>query len=257
MNDALTLDIDDIQIIVHKTEEENFFFHNSKRAFDGFAMITEGRGYATDADGKRYAISKGDMIIVNKSDSYSISLEGGGSYVVSGLSLDLDKKMLPFVHRCTYGQYKRIIDICQKWQSRERDSYAACRIGLLQFYLEVVQNVAQQDGAEDYITRAISYVHENFKRNFSGKEIAEYCSVSLSYLRSKFLKQTGKTIVGYRDSLRIAAAKEMLESRYFTVTEIASELGYCDVYHFSKVFSAYVGCSPTEYAATYYHKNLF
>jgi len=71
--------------------------------------------------------------------------------------------------------------------------------------------------------------------------------VSMSYLRTRFLKQTGQTIGKYRDSLRIAAAKEMLESKYFTVTEIANELGYCDVYHFSKVFSTYVGMSPTKW----------
>ena len=256
MKDGLILDIEDIQIIVHKIEEENFFFHNPKRAFDGFAMITSGRGYAADAEGKRYPISEGDVIILNKNDRYSIALEGVGSYVVSGLTLKLDKKMLPFVHRCTYEQYKRLIDICKKWQSRSRDSYAACRIGLLQFYLELVQNAVNEERDEDYVTRAISYLHRNFKSNFSGKDIASYCSVSISYLRSQFLKQTGKTIVGYRDSLRIAAAKEMLESKYFTVTEIAAELGYCDVYHFSKAFSAYVGCPPSEYAPSRFHKNL-
>ena len=256
MNNGLVLDIDDIQIIVRKIEEDNFFFHNSKRAFDGFAMITSGRGYAIDAVGKRYAVSEGDAIILNKDDSYSIALEGGSSYVTSGLSLNLDKKMLPFIHRCTYGQYKSIIDICKKWQSRSQDSYAACRIGLLQFYLEVIQNVTKQKGEEDYITRAISYIHENFKRNFSGQDVAGYCSVSLSYLRSEFLKHTGKTINGYRDSLRIEAAKEMLASKYFTVTKIAAELGYCDVYHFSKAFSARVGCPPSEYAATNSNKKV-
>ena len=131
MNDGLILDIEDIQIIVHKIEEENFFFYNPKRAFDGFAMITSGRGYAIDADGKRYTISEGDMLFLNKDDRYSIGFDGVGSYVASGLSLRLDKNLLPFIHRCTDGQYKRIIDICAKWQSRSRDSYAVCRIGLL------------------------------------------------------------------------------------------------------------------------------
>jgi len=55
------------------------------------------------------------------------------------------------------------------------------------------------------------------------------------------------TVGKYRESLRIASAKEMLESGYFTVTEIATQLGFCDVYHFSKVFSACVGCSPTSW----------
>ena len=256
MNDGLVLDIEDIQIIVHKIEEENFFFHNPKRAFDGFAMITSGRGYAIDSEGKRYSVSEGDVLFLNKNDRYSIGFEGVGSYVASGLSLKLDKGLLPFIHRCTDGQYKRIMDICIKWQSRSRDSYAVCRIGLLQFYLEVVQSLTKTEREEDYITRAIAYVHKNFKRNFSGKDIAAYCSVSISYLRSKFLERTGKTIVGYRDSLRIAAAKEMLESKYFKVTEIAYELGYCDVYHFSKTFAASVGCPPSEYAAGHSRENM-
>ena len=61
------------------------------------------------------------------------------------------------------------------------------------------------------------------------------------------MKQTGMTVLQYRDSLRIAAAKEMLESGYFTASEIASELGYCDVYHFSKSFANQVGLSPRKW----------
>ena len=203
----------------------------------------------------KLVISKGDMIIVNKGDRYSISFDSTVSYVTSAFSLNLDKRMLPFVFKCTDGQYKRIIDICKKWQTRSWDSFTVCRIGLMQFYLEIIQNSTKSELDEDFIMKAISYVHKNFKRNFSGKEISGYCSVSLSYLRSKFSEHTGKSIGRYRDSLRIAAAKEMLESGCFSVTEIAVELGYCDVYHFSKIFTAYEGCSPTQYGKTHVGKN--
>ncbi|MBQ2284398.1 MAG: helix-turn-helix transcriptional regulator [Clostridia bacterium] len=247
MNDRLVLDIEDIQIIVHKTEDANFIFNNPKRLFDGFVMITSGVGYAINADDKKYNISAGDIIFANKNDKYSIAFEGVGSYVASGLTLNADKKILPFIHRCTEGQYKKIKDICKKWQSRSWDSYAACRIGLMDFYLEIIQDCTKKKPDDDYVSKAISYIHKNFKSNFSGNEIAKYCSVSISYLRSRFLNQTGQTIGRYRDSLRIAAAKEMLESGYFTITEIASELGYCDVYHFSKSFTNQVGFSPTKW----------
>ena len=153
------------------------------------------------------------------------------------------------MHKCNKEQYKKIIDICKKWQSRSWDSYAACRIGLLEFYLEIIQNSTESEPEDNFVLKAISYIHKNFKTNFSGKDISDYCSVSISYLRSSFLKHTGQTIVEYRDGLRIAAAKEMLESKYFTVTEIAAELGYCDIYHFSKVFKASVGCSPVNFKA--------
>ena len=64
---------------------------------------------------------------------------------------------------------------------------------------------------------------------------------------NKVFKANRADEISYRDNLRIIAAKEMLESGIFSATEIAAELGYCDIYHFSKVFKKYVGVSPTEY----------
>ena len=186
MNDGLILDIEDIQIIVSKREESNFVFNNPKREFDGFVLITSGNGYVTDSKGKVYTISEGDMIFVNKNDRYSIGFDGVGSYVASGLSLNTDKKLLPFVHKCNKEQYKKIIDICKKWQSRSWDSYAACRIGLLEFYLEIIQNSTESEPEDNFVLKAISYIHKNFKTNFSGKDISDYCSVSISYLRSAY-----------------------------------------------------------------------
>ena len=55
------------------------------------------------------------------------------------------------------------------------------------------------------------------------------------------------TITQYRDNLRINVAKELLESGHFSVTEISIELGYCDIYHFSKIFKQIVGISPQKY----------
>lgn len=247
MNERLELDIDSIHIIVHKNEEANFRFHTLAREHDGFTMITNGEAFATDANGKRYKLCKGDALILSKGDCYTIESETEFSYVTSGIIVNTDKTLLPVVHKCTERQQKNIIELNSHWQSRLWDSYSICKIGLLKFYMEVIKENLEKKNVDTDIAKAIEYIHDNFKTNFTGKELSEYCSVSMSYLRTRFLKQTGQTIGKYRDSLRIAAAKEMLESKYFTVTEIANELGYCDVYHFSKVFSTYVGMSPTKW----------
>lgn len=247
MNEDLQLDITDIQIIAHKTEEENFRFFNPKRGFDGFVMLTEGNGFVTDKKEKRHKFSCGDILILSKGDRYLLEFEEPCSYVTSGLTLCINKKKLPFIYKCKERQIKEIMNICNIWQSRSWSSYQRCRIMLMNFYLELIESAVGQDNVDGDILHAITFIHENFKRNFSGEEIAEYSSLSLSYLRAKFLKQTGMTIVAYRDSLRIAAAKEMLESRYFTIKEIALELGYCDVYHFYKAFSSNVGISPAKW----------
>ncbi len=247
MDNILILDISDIQIIAHKTEDTDFRFFNPQRPYDGLIMITSGNGYAIDGNGKKYAVTVGDIIIANKDDRYSIELDAPCSYVTSGFSLNTDKSLLPFIYKSTETQSKRLKDVCKIWQSRSRYSYAFCRIGLLQLYMDIVQSTSILETENSFIDKAISYIHKNFKTNFSGADIAAYCSVSLSHLRSQFLRQTGKTVLEYRNSLRISAAKEMLESKYYSVAEIAAELGYCDVYHFSKSFSSSVGCAPSRW----------
>ena len=54
MTDDFRLDITDIGIIVHKTEEAGFRFFNRKRSFDGFVMLTDGSGFVTDKNGNKY-----------------------------------------------------------------------------------------------------------------------------------------------------------------------------------------------------------
>ena len=71
--------------------------------------------------------------------------------------------------------------------------------------------------------------------------------MSLSGIRAKFAKQVGSTIGEYRDKLRITVAQEMLESRFFAIADLAAELGYCDIDHFSKVFKAHLGYPPSKH----------
>lgn len=247
MEKAFELDITDIQIIVHKSEVNNFVFENPKREFDGFVLITSGNGTVKDALGNAFAIEKGDVLLMNEGDKYSLHFDSPCSYVTSGLTLVTDKGLIPFIHKCGKREFEEMINVCSIWQAHAWDSYTRCRVKLMNLYMDIIsQNSLCQNEDRD-VEKALRYIHSNFKSNFSGTSLASYCSVSLSYLRGKFLKQTGHTVLEYRDMLRILAAKEMLESGLFSVTEIAAELGYCDVYHFSKVFKAQAGCPPTEW----------
>lgn len=247
MNNKLEMDVRDIKIIIHKSEKGGFYFENKSRAFDGFVMITSGEGRAVDASGRSHSVSCGDMIIVNEGDSYIIEFDEDCSYVTSGLTLVTDKSRLPFIYKCSEQQRHKVMDLCRCWQSRSWESEAVSRVGLMELYLQIIRSNPVSEDADSDISKALEFIHRNFRRNFSGAELAEHCSVSLSYLRAKFLRTTGKTVVQYRDMLRMASAKEMLESGICSISEIAAELGYCDVYHFSKTFSAQVGVSPTRW----------
>jgi len=47
--------------------------------------------------------------------------------------------------------------------------------------------------------------------------------------------------------LRLQKAKELLAVNVQSITDIAAETGFEDIYHFNKMFRKYEKCSPTAY----------
>ena len=79
-------------------------------------------------------------------------------------------------------------------------------------------------------------------------DIAHRCGVSESYFRRLFREYSGENPVDFRQRHRIEKAKQMLLSDdMLTVGEIAQELHFSDIYHFSKTFKRFAGISPTAF----------
>ena len=79
-------------------------------------------------------------------------------------------------------------------------------------------------------------------------DIAAECGVSECYFRKLFQEYSGESPVSFRQRHRIERAKQLLLSEEkFTVGEIARELGFSDVYHFSKTFKKHCGVSPLNF----------
>ena len=84
--------------------------------------------------------------------------------------------------------------------------------------------------------------------NLSIADIAAECGVSECYFRKLFQEYSGESPVRFRQRHRIERAKQLLLSEEkFAVSEIARELGFSDVYHFSKVFKKHCGISPLNF----------
>lgn len=79
-------------------------------------------------------------------------------------------------------------------------------------------------------------------------DIAEICGVSECYFRKLFKEYSGESPMDFRQHYRIEKAKQLLLSdEGLSVSEIAEELNFSDIYHFSKTFKKLTNMSPTQF----------
>lgn len=122
--------------------------------------------------------------------------------------------------------YKLLALICKKQKKHlARDKYACIRTGI---------QLLEQDS------------------DLSLSQIAAKCGVSDCYFRRLFRQYSGESPIEFRQRLRIERAKQLLLSdEQYTVSEVAQELGFSDVYHFSKTFKNYCGVSPKKFMQSF------
>ena len=254
MESCPDLNIDTIYTVIYKEELPYFRFDNPGRDWDGFVLFTDGAARFTLAGQESRLCEKGTLLLLRKGDCYSLFSPDGCAYITSAFDFSpphtQSLSLLPAMIPCPDSLYAGIVEMAKKWQLQLWDSRLRCRIGILELYTELLRRCRHSRGrtANTLMDAATDYIHRNFRKNFSARQIAEYCSVSPSYLRTRFRESTGQTITAYREELRINAAKQMLQSGLFSVKETALELGYCDVYYFSKCFSAATGVTPARFS---------
>ncbi len=148
--------------------------------------------------------------------------------VDTAFALDMDmladefKKNVVCIPRVQGVIYNILASICKKQKrSTTKNKYACIRAG-------------------------IELLEQN--SDMSIAQIATKCGVSECYFRRLFQEYSGESPVSFRQRHRIERAKQLLLSEEnFTVSEIAQELGFSDVYHFSKTFKKHCGLSPSAF----------
>ena len=86
--------------------------------------------------------------------------------------------------------------------------------------------------------------HQYAAPSLSVKSISEYCFVSESYLRKLFSNKLGKSPFRYITDIRMQKAQMLLHEKR-PIGEIACQVGYSDVYQFSRAYKRYYGYAPS------------
>lgn len=102
-----------------------------------------------------------------------------------------------------------------------------------------------------YVLQAMDYISKNYADpNLTVGQIAQSLGLSEGHLSHTFKKETDYTILSYLTRCRIRMAMQLLRDVRVKVYEVAEQVGYRDITHFSATFKRVVGVSPSEYQDT-------
>ncbi|HYF49074.1 MAG TPA: AraC family transcriptional regulator [Planctomycetota bacterium] len=123
--------------------------------------------------------------------------------------------------------------------------------------LELAEARARPQEREPWLERVMAELqkpppHPDLSHKGRG-ETTDYASIArregmaLSTLRRRFRQATGTALHTYALQCRVGEARRLLGETDFPIKEIAEQLGYSDVYFFSRQFAKMTGTTPAAY----------
>lgn len=241
-----------ISVVVEKREDGNFCFRCPQRVGDGFVFVLSGNGSFTCSDGV-FPLKQGDIMLVQKNDAYVTAAgKEGLSYITTlfeatpenafrelGLPSYMETAAFPHIETA-------VRNLLALWEKRPNMYFMKSRI-LIEQLLADLTDIVSEPESNDRLVPAIAYITNHYSAAVTNEHLADLCGLSVTHFRRLFREKYGITPLQYREEIRTHWAIKLLESRMFTMTEIAERLGYSDVYHFSKSLKKHTGFSPSHY----------
>jgi transcriptional regulator GlxA family with amidase domain len=110
--------------------------------------------------------------------------------------------------------------------------------------------------ADDKIRQIEDYLREHFDHDLSIGHLAERIGMGPRNFIRRFKAATGRLPNAYIQTLRIIAAKELLEQGAASIQAVCSQVGYEDIAFFRGLFKRHTGMTPGEYRANFAQLNV-
>ena len=223
-----------------------------------FHFVLSGKGHY-DRAGERYELEAGQgfLILPGESTCYQADWADPWEYCWIGFGgteagnilreCGLGQENLVYQDR-SGGQLRReMMQLVESFEHSDVNSYML----LGRLYLTLAYMMPKQPAAgsvlQDYVNRALDFIHNNFSYEIGVEEIARTVGIDRTYLYRIFRQQVGESPKRYLTAFRLRMAAGMLVETKLPVTEVALSCGFKEVSLFDRQFRAAYGCPPLKY----------
>lgn len=100
---------------------------------------------------------------------------------------------------------------------------------------------------KENISAIIDYIQQNYNKQLTAIDVANYFNIERRKLTYLFEKQMGMTPNEYLTNLRIQKSGLLLRTSNLSIAEIAERVGYSDYFYFSRMFKKMTSFSPSDF----------
>ncbi len=281
-NDLTVGDFNPEMLFVSKMKMEKNDIYHCHQDFTELTIILSGK---TDyyVEGETVEAESGDIIVCNpgvrhhnvvKSRKYFTTefFVGFQNYHFKNMPENrIELKEGGYLLRLPPDQKEEVKKLCYEMLAENANEsfgkYFMLKAKLMQLLILMVRGIEEPPKThirgynfENYnrkyaVKKIITYINENYPHKISLDRIAHNMYLSPVYVSKIFKEETGESPISYLIKVRLEKAKAMLENNENdSIKGIAMEVGYDDVYHFSKLFKKYYGQSPQNYRREYISK---
>ena len=254
--------VNSIYTFFYHEKEQGFLFPGESHPMAELTYVDQGSMHSV-VDGQDLLLKQGDLVLYGPNQWHMQYADIGVAPRYVTISFELSGGNLESLLNRKFTAPQNVVQVLQTMlREQERMDPYSNDIILSQMNLLLLLLLREADAPRagklqtanaihsenEIIRQAQQYISSHIRQKLSVPLVARQVDVSPSYLTALFHKNLQISPGEYIRRSKLQESKQMIRENNLNFTEIAAELQYSTVHHFSRQFKEKFGITPTEYA---------
>jgi YesN/AraC family two-component response regulator len=230
------------------------FARTSKpRNYDSLSIRLSGSGdFETTATD--FSVKRGDILYIPKSKEYKQKTDGESIIAIHFINYSYNNKN--DFEILSIDELEKVEEFFKEIYNHWKEKKSGYKYKCAAIFYELIYHLHNQEKNQglnlsnhgESISKAVDYIHSHFRsENIDIHKLSKMCYMSDAYFRKIFKQNFDLSPKQYIINLRLELATQLLQSQFYSISEITSKAGFSDSKYFSKIFKKHFGMSPREF----------